>query len=138
MRAVALVLVLALPHAVVASSDSRLAGWLALYPNLGASYSQPLHLVVVDTENRIHRFAGDFGLVWDWCFTRDSRAVVYRYRFSHGVSPIGIDLRRIADGKLIRHFELAPVAPDVDEDLAIERQAPAWAACVARRRKAAP
>lgn len=111
------------------SANKRYAGWLAMYPNQSASYSQPILLVVLGPANRLRRFKGDFGMVYGWCFTGDSRSVVYQYEFPHGVSPIGFEMRRLADGKLQRKFQIAPIAPDANEGEVIGASARAWTKC---------
>jgi len=111
------------------SINFRYAGWLALYPGHGASYSQPLHLAVIDTSKHIHRFAGDFGMVFGWCFAEKNNAVIYRFAFPHGITPIGFEMRRIKDGKLLRHFLLEPIGPDEDEYQVIRAKAPVWTRC---------
>ena len=105
-----------------------LAG-LPLYPNHGASYSQPLHVVVLDASKRIHQFSGHFGMVFSWCFTQESDAVVYRLTFPHGLTPVGFEMRRIKDGKLLRSFLLDPISPDKDESKVIRTKAPSWTRC---------
>jgi hypothetical protein len=111
------------------SANHRHVGWLALYPDRGASYSQPIELVVMDPAQRLHRFTGDLGMVFGWCFTPDSEAVVYRYAFPHGMTPVGFDMRRIRDGKLQRQFQLAPVGPHEDTDEVVRDKAPRWTRC---------
>lgn len=114
------------------SADGRYAGWLALYPNQGASYSQPLYLAVLDTSGKVRRFSGDFGMVYGWCFAPDSDAVIYQYQFPHGATPIGFEMRRLKGGKLIRRVEIEPVAPSADEAQAVRTKTPAWTACAQR------
>lgn len=111
------------------ASNFSYVGWLALFPDRGASYSQPLYLVILDWSNRVHRFQGKYGMVFGWCFTEDGRSVVYEYSFPHGTTPIGFDMRRIEDGKLLRRFELAPIAPKDDEDAVLQAKTPRWARC---------
>jgi hypothetical protein len=111
------------------SDNHRYAGWLELFPNRGASYSQPIGLAVMDTSKRIRRFSGDFGMVFGWCFTKDSNAVIYRYQFPHGQTPTGFDMRRLKDGKLLRRFLLEPIKSDEDESQLIRAKAPAWTRC---------
>jgi hypothetical protein len=109
------------------SNNRRYAGWLALFPNRGASYSQPIYLVVMDTSRRTRRFSGDFGMVFGWCFAKNSNAVIYRYQFPHGETPIGFDMRRLMDGKLLRRSQLEPIKPDDESDVRVK--APAWTRC---------
>jgi len=111
------------------SMDHRYAGWLALFPNEGASYSEPLYLVVLDAAKQARHFAGDFGMVYGWCFTKDSNAVVYKYQFPHGMTPIGFEMRRLKDGGLLHRFRLEPIKPDEDEAQVIRARAPAWTRC---------
>jgi hypothetical protein len=113
------------------ASNSSYVGWLALFPDRGASYSQPLYLVILDRSNRVHRFEGKFGMVFGWCFTEDGRSVVYKYSFPHGTTPIAFDMRRIEDEKLLRRFELDPIAPEDDEDAVLQAKTPRWARCAA-------
>ena len=111
------------------SRNHRYAGWLALYPNQGASYSQPLDLAVVDASMRIHLFSGSFGMVFGWCFAEQNDAVVYSFSFPHGRTPVGFEMRRINDGKLLRKFWLEPVGPDEDEYQVLRAKAPVWTRC---------
>ena len=111
------------------SANHRYAGWLALYPDQGASYSQALHVVVLDAARHIRRFSGDFGMVFGWCFTDDGDAVVYRFTFPHGVTPVGFEMRRIEDGKVLRRILLDPISPNEDESKAIRAKAPRWTRC---------
>jgi len=111
------------------SRNHRYVGWLALFPNGGASYSQPLYLAVLDSSKKMERFAGDFGMVYGWCFTKDSTAVVYRYQFPHGATPIGFDMRSLRDGRILRSFRLEPMGPDEDEEEVIRESAPEWTKC---------
>jgi len=114
------------------SPRGRYVGWLALYPGVEASYSQPLHLVVMDGDNRLHRFAGDWGMVFGWCFDPSGEAVTFRYSFPHGITDAGFDTRRISDGKLLRTFTLPAALLDVrEEDL--RWRVPRWARCALTR-----
>jgi hypothetical protein len=119
------------------SANHRLVGWLALYPDKGASYSQPIELVVMDRAQQLHRFTGNWGMVFGWCFTPNSEAVIYRYQFPHGRTPVGFDMRRVSDGKLLRQFRLEPAGPDEDGDEVVRDKAPRWASC-ARASTASP
>lgn len=114
------------------ASNSSYVGWLALFPDRGASYSQPLYLVILDRTNRVHRFEGKFGMVFGWCFTEDGRSVVYTYSFPHGMTSIAFDMRRIDDEKLLRRFELGPIAPEDDDDAVLQAKIPRWATCAAK------
>ena len=114
------------------ASNSAYVGWLALFPDRGASYPQPLYLVILDRFNRVHRFEGNFGMVFGWCFTEDGRSVVYEYSFPHGMTPITFDMRRIDDEKLLHRFELDPIAHEDDEDAIFQAKIPGWARCAAK------
>ena len=105
----------------------KYAGWLALYPNRGASYSLPLGVVVIDGENRDHQFGGKFGMVFGWCFDATGDAVALMYQFPHGTTPTGFDLRRIRDGKLLRRHRVDAATTDGEETLA--KATPGWAQC---------
>ena len=109
--------------------DGRVVGWLALYPNRGASYSQPLSLVLLDQSNRVRRLQGEFGMVYGWCFAEAGTAVALMYSFPHGVTPIGYDKRRIRDGKLLARKKLEPLAAGEDEADVLRSRTPAWAKC---------
>jgi hypothetical protein len=111
------------------SDNHRYAGWLALFPNRGASYSQPIYLVVLDASKRTRLFSGDFGMVFGWCFAKNSNAVIYKYQFPHGRTPIGFDMRRIEDGKLLHRSQLDAVKPSEDESQVIRAKAPTWTRC---------
>lgn len=104
-------------------------GWLALYPGYGASYSQPLGLVLLDQSNRLRRIHGEFGMVYGWCFVEAGTAVSLMYSFSHGITPIGYDKRRISDGKLLARKRLEPIPAGEDEAEILRRRTPAWAKC---------
>lgn len=118
----------------IISSNRRYVGWLALFPDRGASYSQPIELVVLDTSKRSRHYAGNFGMVSGWCFTRNSNAVIYTYRFPHGVTSIGFDMRRLKDGKLLHRYLLRPIEADEDESRVARREAPAWTRCAQREK----
>lgn len=111
------------------SKDRRYVGWLALFPSSGASYAQPLSLVILDATKHTRQFRGDFGMVFRWCYVSDGTAVVYRYQFPHGVTPIGFDMRRLKDGKLLLRSSMEPVESDEDEAQVVEAKAPAWTKC---------
>jgi len=69
-------------------------------------------------------------MIFGWCFAKNASAVVYRYQFPHGVTPIGFDMRRLKDGRLLRRVLLGPVKPDEDETAVVRAKAPAWTGCV--------
>lgn len=113
------------------ASNRRYVGWLALFPNQGASYSQPLYLVVMDTSNRIQRFRGDFGMVFSWCFSPRGTEVVYQSSFPHGATPVEFEMRRISDGRLLRRFKLPESESLQNEEPAWHQQLPSWTRCAA-------
>ena len=106
------------------SKNHRYVGWLALDGGHGASYSQPLDLVVMDEAKRLHRFSGSFGMVLGWCFAEKGDSVVYRFAFPHGLTPTSFEMRRIKDGRLLREFRLLE-----DESQAGGADVPAWGKC---------
>jgi hypothetical protein len=110
------------------SDSGRYVGWLAL-SNLGDSYPQPLGLDVLDTSNRIQHFRGDFGMVSGWCFGKQDSTVTYTYSFPHGVTPIGFDMRRLNDGKLLRRFQMNLAKPGENDDKRVRNVAPSWTLC---------
>lgn len=107
----------------------RSVGWLALYPNHGASYSQALELVVLDDAWQLHRFAGDFGTVLAWCFTVRGDAVVFKHQFPHGPTPVTFDMRRVSDGQLLQRATLKSAGPDEDDEAIVRNRAPKWTSC---------
>jgi len=115
-------------EAPAVASDRRHAGWLALFPNQGASYSQPLYLVVMDTSNHLQRFRSDFGMVFKWCFTPRGKEVVFQSAFPHGPTPAEFEMRRISDGRLLRRFTLPENTLRGDGDTPHE-PVPSWANC---------
>lgn len=115
-------------EAPAVASDRRHAGWLALFPNQGASYSQPLYLVVMDTSNHLQRFRSDFGMVFKWCFTPGGKEVVFQSAFPHGPTSVEFEMRRISDGRLLRRFEL-PENGLLDDSNTPHKPVPSWANC---------
>jgi hypothetical protein len=89
----------------------------------------PIELDVVDTTGRLHRFAGNFGRVIGWCFASSPDAVVYRYQYPHGMTPVGFDMRRLKDGRLLKRILFDAVGPDEDQDDVVQRTAPTWTSC---------
>lgn len=110
------------------SRDGKHAAWLARFPDLGASYSQPLYLVVIDRSRRLHRYAGNFGLVSRWCFG-PGESVVYAFSFAHGASPTVFERRRIADGQGLGRYEIPEETPSGSPLL---EKAPRWLRCIPR------
>src|SRR4051794_21191754 len=45
------------------SGDGKYIGWLAAYPDMGASYAMTVELAVGDLNQRLHYFHGDWGMV---------------------------------------------------------------------------
>lgn len=115
------------------SRDGSFVGWLALYPGRGASYSLPLELVVMDSARRIHRFSGDWGMVFGWCFAPGGRAVIYRYSFPHGDLTPWFDMRDVRDGRLLKQFRMPGVDREVDLMAAVRAKAPVWTRCAQQR-----
>ncbi len=111
------------------SADQRHVGWLAMYPDQGATYSQPVELIVLGPSNKTRRFAGHFGMVYQWCFSQSDRAVVYRYQFPHGATPVGFEMRRLSNGQLMRRVKLLAAPPEVDQTSHIRNRAPTWTRC---------
>jgi len=108
------------------STDGRYVGWLALYP-LGASYSEPIELVVLSQRQRLHRFHGHFGMVFRWCFWPKQNAVVYAFSFPHGQTDTGFELRRIDDERLLGRYA---IPFDAGKRNGTIRVAPAWVRCI--------
>jgi hypothetical protein len=113
------------------ASNRLYVGWLALFPNQGASYSQPLYLVVMDGANRLHRFRSEFGMVFDWCFSARGTEVVFQSAFPHGATAVEYEMRRISDGKLLRRFTVPESAILPDEEATRHQPRPSWARCSA-------
>jgi hypothetical protein len=113
------------------ASNRRYAGWLALFPDQGATYSLPLYVVVMDTSNRLQRFRGDFGMVFSWCFSPRGTEVVFRSTFPHGATPVAFEMRRISDGRLLRRLDLPEDDALDGGEPARRRPLPSWATCTA-------
>jgi len=118
-------------EAPAVASDRRHAGWLALFPNHGASYSQPPYLMVMDTSNHLQRFRSDFGMVFKWCFTTGGKEVVFQSSFPHGPTPVEFEMRRISDGRQLRRFTL-PQNSLRDDSNTPRKPVPSWANCTRR------
>lgn len=107
------------------SSDSKLMGWLAEYPNCCTSYPIPLEIVVMDRNRTLHSFSGPQA-IFGWCFARGSKAVAFRQTALHGRSNEVFELRRVQDGKLLQRFVLPWRDPN---DGSRHPQVPRWASC---------
>jgi hypothetical protein len=112
------------------ASNGRYVGWLALFSNEGASYDQPLYLVVMDTSNRVQRFRSDFGMVFGWCFSPKGTEVVFQSMFPHGPTPVEFKMHRISDGKLLRRLKLPEDDSFYDGELKWHQPLPSWTKCV--------
>lgn len=113
------------------ASNRRYVGWLALFPNQGASYSQPLYLVVMDTSNRLQTFRSDFGMVFSWCFSPNGTEVVFQSSFPHGATPVEFQMRRISDGRLLHRLKLPENGSLQDGERAWHQRLPSWTKCTA-------
>jgi hypothetical protein len=111
------------------SPNKHYVGWLSLHSGLGASYPQPLELVLEDGRNHIHQFAGGFGMVFGWCFATEPHSVTFTYSFPHGRTPVAFETRRIRDKMVLRHFELAPSQMDKVVGDVAPPGLPQWARC---------
>ena len=109
------------------SPGGRYVGWLAQYPDRGATYSQPLYLMVMDRNRRVHRFFGGLGFVHRWCFWPRRNAVVYAYGFSHGQRSTWYELRRIDDERVLGRHEIPDESLGNTKAL---RTAPVWVRCI--------
>ncbi len=85
------------------STDGRYVGWTALYPNCCTSYPIPLALIILSTENRLHRIVGGQS-IFSWCFVPSKNAVASRHGPLHGPNDETFELRRITDGVLLRSY----------------------------------
>lgn len=86
------------------SGDGRLVGWVALEAACCTSYPLPITLVLLREDRSLVRF--EEGLpIWAWKFERKDTAVAWRQRTTHGTSTIFYKLVRIADRKLVDHYE---------------------------------
>jgi hypothetical protein len=112
----------------VVAKNGKYAGWLATYPNNGASFSMHQNLVVMDTNNRIRTFEGGYGIVSAWCFADGDTVLIYRLSDPDNRQPIGFQMRRIADGELLQNFTHYS-GDTVDKDTNVETSTPTWARC---------
>lgn len=108
------------------SNDGKYVGWLAAYPG-GASYSQPLHLTIMDQTEHVHYFAGEWGMVFRWCFGQKPGEVVYTISFPHGVTPTDFVLSRIDDEQVLAEYLIPEADPVRAKSIAT---APEWIRCI--------
>jgi hypothetical protein len=113
------------------ASNGRYVGWLALFSDKGASYSQPLYVVVLDTSNRLQRFRSDFGMVFSWCFSPKGTEVVFKSMFPHGPTPVEFKMYRLSDGKQLRRLTLPEDDSTYDGELKSHHPLPSWTKCMA-------
>ena|SRR5690348_16906367 len=109
------------------SPDGKYVGWLAAYPDLGASYATAAELAIMGLSQRLHYFHGNWGVVMDWCFPTTSGEVVFAVSFPHGLSEHDVELRRIGDEILLASY-LIP--SDGEERAQALGKAPDWFACI--------
>lgn len=113
------------------SPDSSLVGWLVDFSPCCESYSVPMELVVMSPTGRLHVFSPPRSIV-GWCFSKDSRAVVFSITALHGPTDESFELHRVEDGKLLKEFDLP--WKDLDRQingLPLEVRIPVWAVCAA-------
>lgn len=109
------------------SSDGRYVGWLALFPNCCTSYPVELLLVVLDESRHMHTFDGTKMAMFGWCFPAKAGTVAYAQGVLHGSDFRNFELRRIADGVLVAHYEF----PHEEAANALaHNRAPGWVRCV--------
>ncbi|MBU6477884.1 MAG: hypothetical protein KGQ32_08155, partial [Xanthomonadaceae bacterium] len=95
------------------------------------SYSVPMELVVMSPTGRLHVFSPHRSIV-GWCFSKDSRAIVFSITALHGPTDESFELHRVEDGKLLKEFDLP--WKDLDRQingLPLEVRIPVWAVCAA-------
>ena len=109
------------------SANGRFLGWLAEFPTCCTSYPVALQLVVMDKGKRLTTFSGPQA-IFGWCFSPNSRAVVYRQEALHGPTDHVFEMRSVRSGNLIRRFVLPLQGP---ESQAQRGQLPNWAKCAA-------
>ncbi len=113
------------------SRDGTLVGWLADFSPEEENYSVPLALVVMDVSGKLRVFSPPRAIV-GWCFTRDSRAVVYSMSALHGPTDELFELRDIKNGKLLKRFDLPWESLDRQTQGRPSKVAiPDWARCAA-------
>jgi hypothetical protein len=85
---------------VALSSDHRVVGWVALFPNCCTSYPIPLELVLLRADGGRTVISNELP-IWQWTFAADGRNVVIRQAPVHGSAPMHFELRHIRTGTLI-------------------------------------
>jgi len=85
---------------VALSTDHRIVGWVALYPNCCTSYPIPLTLVLLHSDGR-RTVISDELPVWQWAFAADGRSVVIRQAPVHGAAPTFYERRDVRTGRVL-------------------------------------
>lgn len=90
--------------------DGSGAGWLALYPNCCTSYPVALSWVFY-RDGKVRRVLTGNGLAFSrWHFQADDRQVAFEQETVHGHRGVHYELRDIASGRLLAHYEGDPAA----------------------------
>jgi hypothetical protein len=96
------------------SADGASAGWFALYPNCCTSYPVALALLIYRHGKVVRIFHGN-GLAFStWHFEGNDRQVAFEQETVHGHRGVHYELRDIASGRLLGHYEGDP-APDAPQ-----------------------
>jgi len=94
--------------AAAVSADGDRVGWLALYPNCCTSYPVALALVLY-RDGAIRRVFTGNGLAFStWHFAANGRQVAFEQETVHGHRGVHYELRDIASGRLLGHYEGDP------------------------------
>jgi hypothetical protein len=104
------------------STDGRVVGWVALFPNCCTSYPIPLALVLYS--NGKTRTLTGIGLpIWRWCFEANGTQVAFEQETVHGGLGVHYELRDTESGDLIAQY-----SPEVGPDnQPLEKQnVPGW------------
>lgn len=108
--------------------DGASVGWLALTRQCCTSYPLPTALLIHDAVGVRHRFEMVLP-AWQWHYSADGQAVVYRQSTTHGAHPETYTQRRMVDGALLARYTCYPPDPDQGETAATLEPAgpiPAW------------
>lgn len=119
---------------VKVSPDGSMVGWIvdSSESNRAYPYPTPMELDVRDLAGKMHVFYPDSGVIVGWCFRKDSRAVAFSRTALHGPADESFELRRIADGKLLKQFDLPWKELDrKSSGLPSKVPIPGWALCAA-------